>query len=346
MARLRPDERDLRFVRRLVLVLVLVALGFFVVRAADLILLAFGAMLGALLLVAIADWIDAHTPIGRGAGLAIAALVLFTVIGLIVWLFGSETASQASALTHALPQDWARLRQSWGSSPIGGKLLNSVESFGGGSKLARVGAGLGLGSLELIANFIIMLVGALFFAAQPQLYRKGILHLVPRPYRPVIADALEDVARALRLWLITQLISMGLMGVMIAFGLWLSGVQAWGALGLLGGLSEFIPYVGPTLAMIPAIIVGLAGGGSIWGVIGTYVVVRIIQANVITPLISQRVVSVPPGLYLFLILAMGYAFGTFGMFFSGALSVAAYTLTIRLYVRETLGDHPALPGET
>jgi predicted PurR-regulated permease PerM len=56
-------------------------------------------------------------------------------------------------------------------------------------------------------------------------------------------------------------------------------------------------------------------------------------------------VSVPAGLYLFLILAMGAAFGIFGMFFAGALSVTTYTLAIRLYAREVVGNDAALPGE-
>jgi len=169
--------------------------------------------------------------------------------------------------------------------------------------------------------------------------------LAPPAHRPVARAAIDDVGRALRLWLLTQLVSMVMMGVMIGVGLWLSGVSAPVALGLLGGLSEFIPYVGPTLAMIPAVILGLAGSGSIGGVLATYAIVRIVQANVITPLISQKLITIPPGLYLFLILACGYAFGSFGLFFSGALSVAAYTLVIRLYSREVMGDGIGLPGE-
>lgn len=169
--------------------------------------------------------------------------------------------------------------------------------------------------------------------------------LAPPAHRGTAMLAIEDVGRALRLWLLTQLVSMLLMGIMIGIGLWWSGLEAPLALGVLGGLSEFIPYVGPTLAMIPAIVVALAGAGSIWGVLLTYAVVRAVQANIITPLISQRVVSVPPGLYLFLILSAGYVFGTFGLFLSGALSVTVYTLVIRLYARETLGDMVSLPGE-
>ena len=113
---------------------------------------------------------------------------------------------------------------------------------------------------------------------------------------------------------------------------------------MLGGLSEFIPYVGPTIAMIPALVVSLAGEGSVLGVLVTYAVVRLVQANLITPLISQRVVHIPPGLYIFAILSVGFVFGGFGLFFSGALTVATFTLVRGLYLRETLGETVPRPG--
>lgn len=67
--------------------------------------------------------------------------------------------------------------------------------------------------------------------------------------------------------------------------------------------------------------------------------------QIITPLILQQMASVPRGLYLFMILALGAAFGGLGMFFVGALSVAAYTLVIRLYERETPNEDVDMPGE-
>ncbi|WP_419825257.1 AI-2E family transporter [Sphingomonas sp.] len=344
MNRLRPREEDRHFIRRLGLVVFVSAVVVFVVRASDLLLLVFGAMLGAVLISAVANWLAARTPLPRGGGVAVAAVLLIAFFATIGWLFGDETLRQAGKLKQTLPGDWARLRMSLEGNPIGKLLTDSLGKGTGGSGIAKYAIGAGWGTLELFANFLIILAGSIFFAAQPGVYRRGLVLLVPPSYREVAASAIHDVGEALKLWLLTQVCSMVLMGVMIGLGLWWSGVEAPVALGLLGGLSEFIPYVGPTLAMVPAIIVAAAGQGSIWGVLATYLVVRVVQANVITPLISQRLVSVPPGLYLFLILAAGYAFGTFGLFFAGALAVTAYTLTVRLLGRETYGDDVAVPG--
>jgi predicted PurR-regulated permease PerM len=343
--RLALGEQDRLFVRRVAIVVLAGLLLAFLYRVGDILLLAFGAALVGIMLGTAADWLAARIRMPRGVALAAATLLFLTVLGLMGWLFGAETSRQASQLWQTLPQDWAKLRGAMEANPIGKLLADSFHQGSQGDRFAHLLLGAGWGSAEIAANFLIIVIGGIFFAAQPEVYRRGIVLLTPPAYRPVAADAGDDVVRALRLWLVTQLISMTMMGVMIGLGLWWSGVQAPAALGLLGGLSEFIPYVGPTLAMVPAIIVALIGKGSIWGVIGTYVVVRIVQVHIITPLISQSMVSVPAGLYLFLILAMGAAFGVFGVFFAGALSVTAYTLAIRLYARETLGDAVPLPGQ-
>ncbi|USI72222.1 AI-2E family transporter [Sphingomonas morindae] len=344
MNRLTPPVADHGFLRRLGLVLGALALIFFVYRVSDLVLLAFGAALGGLLLATAADALAARTPLPRGMALALAVLALFAVLGLIGTLFGTELVGQADQLKETLPRDWARLRGQLEANAMGRLLTQSLSQGSGGGGIAHAVIGTAWGAVETFANFLIILVGAIFFAAQPGLYKRGLILLAPPPYRAVAGDAIDDVARALRRWLLTQLVSMVLMGVMIGLGLAWSGVSAAAALGLLGGLSEFIPYVGPTLAMVPALVMALTGGGSVWGVLATYAVVRIVQANLITPLLSQRLVSVPPGLYLFLILGAGAVFGTYGLFFAGALAVTFYTLVVRLYVRETLGDDVPVPG--
>jgi predicted PurR-regulated permease PerM len=344
MARLTPDHDDLRFLRRAALILLGITVAYCLFRIGDLLLLAFGAMLVAVLLASVADWLTEHSRLPRWAGLALAAVALLAVMAAIIWLFGAETGRQAGKLAQQLPQDWARLQAGFGTTPIGRTLLQSGQQGAAGGHMARLLVGIGWEGTEVVLNFIVVLIGGLFFAANPGIYRRGLVLLAPSPYRPAIDEALGHTATALRLWLLTQLFSMTAMGAMIAFGLWLSGIEGWGALGVLGGLSEFIPYVGPTIAMIPAVIVALAGQGSIWGVLGTYAVVRIIQANVITPLISQRVVSIPPGLYIFAILSVGFAFGAFGMFFSGALAVAGFTLVRQLYLKDVLGEAIPPPG--
>ena len=117
------------------------------------------------------------------------------------------------------------------------------------------------------------------------------------------------------------------------------------ALGLLTGLSEFVPYVGPIAAMLPAL--GLAATIGTHQVVMTlvvYAVARLVQTNLITPFITSRVVAIPPAVTLFAIIGTGYVFGIFGLFFSAALLVVLFTLVRSLYLREVLGeDVPRAP---
>jgi predicted PurR-regulated permease PerM len=143
------------------------------------------------------------------------------------------------------------------------------------------------------------------------------------------------------------------MGVLVGVGLGLSGVPSAAALGLLAGLSEFIPYVGPTAAMIPALgLAAIAGPGPVIGTLVTYAVVRLIQTNFITPYVQQRVISIPPAITVFAIIGIGVVFGIFGLFFSAALLVVFFTLVRSLYLRETLGEpiprpeHPHLGNDS
>jgi predicted PurR-regulated permease PerM len=129
------------------------------------------------------------------------------------------------------------------------------------------------------------------------------------------------------------------MGVLVGLGLWFAGVPSAAMLGLLTGLSEFIPYVGPVAAMLPAL--GLAatqGTDAIIGTVATFAIVRLVQTNLITPFVTGRVVKIPPAVTLFAILAIGVLFGAFGLFFSAALVVVLFTLLRSLYLREVLGE--------
>lgn len=339
MNRLQPDEADARFLRRAVLLVLLAAVVLAIWRASDLLILVFGAILGATVIHAFADLygrrLGARPKLALGLGMA----TVLAAIAFLVWLFGVAFRQQVNALVTALPGLLDQFAAWAGRSPVGAKVVDAVRAAYAGSRVAQDIGGLAEGTGELLLNAILLLVGALFIAGDPQVYQRGLLLLVPRPYRPAIADALEDVATVLRLWLRSSLILMTSMGVLVGVGLALSGVPSAAALGLLAGLSEFIPYVGPTAAMIPALgLAAIQGTGPVVGTLATYAIVRLIQTNFITPYVQQRVISIPPAITVFAIIGIGVVFGIFGLFFSAALLVVFFTLVRSLYLREALGE--------
>lgn len=339
MNRLAPDGDDARFVRRILILVVIVGVVAALVRAGDLLILAFGAMLGAIVIHAVAELGRELLRLPARAALGAAIALVLAAIALLWWLFGVQFRPQVNLLVTRLPDLLAQLDAWLSRSPVGAKIADAVRAAFAGSRVAQDIGGLAQGAGEMALNALLLLVGALFFAADPDVYKRGFLLLVPRAYRPAFEDALFDVGATLRLWLRAELIQMTSMGVMVGLGLWWAGVPSPAALGLLTGISEFIPYIGPIAAMIPAL--GLAatvGTHQIALTFAVFAVTRLIQTNAVTPFVTSRVVAIPPAITVFAIIGIGYVFGIFGLFFSAALLVAIFTAVRSLYLREMLGE--------
>jgi predicted PurR-regulated permease PerM len=337
--RLTPDGDDARFIRRLLILLVVVGITAALLRAGDLLILAFGSILGAIVIHALADLYAGRLRLPAKAALAAGMVTTLALLGFLGWLFAVAFHDQIVLLVTQGPAIVARLAGQMSTSPVGAKIVSAIKAAYAGSQAARDIGGLVRGGGEIALNSLILLFGAFFFAANPAVYERGFLLLVPPAQRPAAEDALFDVGTTLKLWLRAQLIQMTSMGVLIGLGLWAAGVPSAAALGLLAGLSEFIPYVGPIAAMVPAL--GLAatqGASAIPWVLAVFLGVRIVQSNLITPFVTNRVISIPPAVTLFVIIGIGYVFGLFGLFFSAALLVVIFTLVRSLYLREVLGE--------
>ncbi|TPG39072.1 AI-2E family transporter [Sphingomonas koreensis] len=346
MNRLRPDEPDTRFIRRIVIIITIAGVLWALLRAGDILILAFGSSLGAIAIHAIAEGYEKRLRLPEKAALGAGIVTALGIVGFLFWLFGVQFAPQINLLVAQLPHLLDQLAAWLSHSPVGAKLVSAVQSAYSGSRAAQDVSGIAQGAGTLLLNVLLLIVGAVFFAANPEIYRRGLLMLVPQPRRPAFADAFDDVSDTLRLWLRTQLILMTTMGVLVGLGLWIAGVPSSAALGLLAGLSEFIPYIGPTAAMLPAI--GLGATVSTHAVIGTlitYAAVRMIQTNFITPFVQHRVIEIPPAVTLFSIIAIGMVFGLYALFFSAAMLAVIFTLIRTLYLREVLGEDIGAPGD-
>lgn len=130
---------------------------------------------------------------------------------------------------------------------------------------------------------------AIYLAAQPARYRHLLRRLVPPAHRAT-ADALLDRAGdILQRWLIGQLVVMAVIGVLSGLGLWMLGIEAAAALGLMGGLLCFIPFVGAILAAVPATLVALTQSpGAAVAVVLMYAAVHFVEGNFITPSCRPR----------------------------------------------------------
>ena len=338
------DER--RFVRRVLIVLGLTSLVFLAWQLRTLLLMLFGAVVVATIFRAFADRICKLT--GWRTGICTAVSIIFILgvgVGLIA-LFGTHVVQQVQSLRETLPAAWHTVEARMGELGLGEHLKRWVESIRapGGSSFSAFGRTiLSIGSG--IADVLVVLVAGIFLATQPRFYLTGAVKLVPAGKRGLALEAISESERALRLWLRGQLIAMIVVGLLTGIGLWTLGMTSAFTLGLLAGLLEFIPFAGPILSMVPAVLLALAVSPdlALWVVL-IYFAVQQFEGYVLTPLVQQYAVDLPGVVLLFALIAFGALFGTLGVILAAPLRVVSYVLVKRLYVIETLHTPTPIPG--
>jgi predicted PurR-regulated permease PerM len=317
--------------------------------AIDVVLLAFVGVLAAILLRAPADWISERFGLGQNWSLALVGLVLLGVLVGGGVLFGRGILSQALALVDRIPEIIEGFRQELGKSDLGKRLvaLADVSGMFSSGSVQVLGRGLGLigSTFGMVANVLIVVFFAVFMAAQPRMYVEGALYLVARKKRERVREVLYEIGRVLRRWLVGQTALAVCVALLTGAGLLLLGAPFPFALALLAGLMEFVPYIGPFLAAIPAVMVGFAESSQLALYVALlFVGVQLIESYVLAPLVQQRAVHLPPAAILFAQVLMGAIVGALGVAVATPLAAAVMVAVGMLYVEDALGDKNATPG--
>jgi predicted PurR-regulated permease PerM len=340
-------RRDWGFYFRLfVLAAAFVVGGLVLWMLTGLLLLAFGAILLAVLLRALASLVTRITSLRPPWSLLIAIVLIVAALAAFFALLGAQIQAQAMQLAGRLPEVIESLENRLGIEGIEDWVAERVQNaFEASSVVGRV-AGLSSALAGALANLVILLVAGIYFAVNPEIYRKGILLVFPRGMRAEADETAGAVGDALKLWLLGQLIAMLIVGTLTAAGLWILGVPSALALGLIAGLLDFVPFVGPIVAALPALAVAATIDlNTVLWVAGLYLVVQQIEGTLITPLVQQRTVDLPPALTIFAILAFGILFGPLGVLFATPLAVMAFVVVKKVWVRDTLHEPVHIPGE-
>ena len=137
-----------------------------------------------------------------------------------------------------------------------------------------------------------------------------------------------------------------MVGVLIGAGLAFIGVPSALGLGFVAGVLEFIPYLGPILSAVPALLLASTQSWEMvaW-TLGLFVVVQQVENNIILPLVTGRAVDLPPAVGLIAVVAIGMLFGPLGLLLAYPLAIVVDVAVRRLYVRDALGENVSIPGE-
>jgi predicted PurR-regulated permease PerM len=313
----------------------------------DVLLLVFAGILFAVFLRTLSGLVSRHTPISQGWALVMVIVLIAAATGVVALRVAPDVADEVDQLIATAPQLLDDATSSLEAHSWGRWLLDRADGttdWLAEPRTMRRAASMVGSTIGLVSTgFVILLVG-LFIAAEPRVYRDGVLRLVPRERRGRAREILDDVGRVLRAWLLGKLIAMAAIFVVTWAGLALLGVPIALTLALLAAALTFIPNFGPVLAAIPAVLLGLQQGTpTALGVVGLYVGAQAVESFVLTPLIQRKAVSLPPALTLVAQVAMGVVAGGLGLLL--ATPIAAAVLTIVRGLTPPVRDDESNDGE-
>jgi predicted PurR-regulated permease PerM len=190
-------------------------------------------------------------------------------------------------------------------------------------------------TVEAIGGILIVVFLSIYLAADPQLYRRGVLALIPDRRRAQGALVMDRVADVLRKWLVTQLIAMVVIGAVSTTVLLILGVKAAFALGVLAGLFEFIPTVGPLLSAIPAVAMAFLDSPEKAAMVAVaYWGIQFLENHILIPLLMKGGMDLPPALTVVTQALLALVFGFLGLMVAVPLLATAMVMVQVLYVEQ------------
>lgn len=314
----------------------------------DIVLLVFAAILLAVFLRGLADLMNRYTKISETMSVLLVSLLLLLILGGTIALLAPSVADQAQHLRDELPNSFQKVKDyisqyGWGRTliaqlPTSAQLGEKLKDIEPSSIFSRVG-GYFSSTVGALGNFFITILLAIYLATEPKFYAVGLTKLFPPRTRPRVAEILGAIGETLSWWLIGKVASMIFIGILTWIGLSILGVPLALTLGLIAGLLSFIPNFGPIFSAFPAILLAFIESPikAVY-VLGLFVLVQLIESNIVTPLIERETVELPPALTIIFQLVLGVLIGGLGLVLATPLLAVLMVLIQMVYIQDVLGD--------
>ena len=337
------------FVKKVLIVVGIVAfvvlLFWIIPDVFDVVMLSFAGILLAIFLRGLADLSRRYTKLSEGVSVLLVSVLLLAILGGAIALLAPSVNAQIQNLRVELPksaqQASAYISQfGWGKTlidqmPSTDEVMQKVDAA---TVLSRVG-GYFSSTLGAIGNIFVVILLAIYLAIEPQFYAEGLTKLFPIRIRPRVHEVLNTIGETLSWWLIGKVASMFFIGLLTWIGLWILGVPLSLTLGLIAGLLSFIPNFGPIISAVPAILLGFIDSPiKALYVLILFIIVQLVESNLVTPMIERRTVELPPALTIIAQLALGILIGGLGLVLATPLLALIMVLVQMVYIQDILGD--------
>ena len=314
----------------------LAALAALVVFFAQPLMVIFGGIVFAAMIDGGARLLGRVLPIGRGWRIMIVLALGILFLIWTVYFTGNQIAAQAAELPAIVQRQIARAvvwARGHGINVDPGSLNGIMQQMSTGvGPVTRALGGI-LGGLTTL--FLIAVLG-IYIAVEPKLYERGIAWMLPAEERPYLGETVGRMAFSLRRLLAGRLLGMAIEGVATGIALAAYGVPMAALLGLLTGLLAFLPNIGAPVSGALMVLVGFSGGTDM-GLycIAVYIVVQVVDGNIIVPMVAKRTVDLAPALVLGAQLIFGVMFGILGLALADPLVAMGKILLERRSERNT-----------
>ena len=323
-------------------VLIVAALVVALVVTSRLVALVFIAILIASALAPLVDRLRASAPFGRATSagvLFLAAAVLLVVLGAIVV---TTALSQISDIGDRLPSMIKSAKATSGDlqpaalSAAAGALLDALD------RLVRKGPAptadqvilAGLTIAEILAAVATVITLVYFWLLERARLQRFVLAFLPLDRRGGAREAWNDVENLLGRWVRAQLSLMVLMGVATGVAYTILGVPGALVLGLVAGLFEAVPIVGPLLGAVPALLVAATVRPElILAVAVVYAVVQIAESNIVVPVVMRNTIGLSPFIVVVSLLLGAGLGGLLGAFLAIPIAASAEIILERMQNR-------------
>jgi predicted PurR-regulated permease PerM len=306
-----------------------------------------GVMLG-VVLAQLSKLLSRLSGISYQVAYAVVVLLLAAVLLGGIGLMGAQIALQASEFVRQIRESGEQLEKRLAEQPWWSEAqalqADAMDLLASRQAVSTATSAVSSTFSALAGGVLVAFLGV-YFAVWPERYRNGFLSLVPPARRRRVGNVIDMNVTALWRWFLGRLAGMLVIGIGSSIGLWLLGVPLPISLGVLAGLLTFVPNVGPLIALVPAVLFALqVGTDTALYVILFYFALQTVESYLLTPMIDQYQVAVPPGLTLSAQLLFGLVGGVLGLLLATPLVVVISILLREFYVRDILEAEPVRSG--
>jgi predicted PurR-regulated permease PerM len=188
-----------------------------------------------------------------------------------------------------------------------------------------------------IFQTLLVLLLAFFLVKDAHTIRRFFRGLVPKGYRTDAHQVADEIYRMLGAYMRGELVICALIGLVTWIALWIVGIPYAFALGIIAGVTAFIPFIGPFLGALPAVAVAAFVSQSswkVWAVVILYFVISTVIYNFVSPKVFGDAVHLSPMLVIIAFVVGGYLAGILGLFV--AVPLAAALRILFLYAHERI----------